>query len=55
MAQSSHTQPLALREKGERPWMTMLLVLFYLALLAALVFLPGTSLLDRLRWLGPVT
>ena len=51
MAQSSRTQPLALREKGERPWMTLLFALFYLALLAALVFLPGGSLLDRLRWL----
>ena len=33
------------------PWMTGILVLFYLALLAALVLLPGSSLLDRLRWL----
>src|SRR5436853_7260076 len=33
------------------PWLAALLVLFYLALLAALVLLPGSSLLDRLRWL----
>src|SRR5436853_6512526 len=33
------------------PWLAALLVLFYLALLTALVLLPGTSLLDRLRWL----
>lgn len=47
----SHTHPLALEEKRERPWVTALLALFYLGLLAALVFLPGASLLDRLRWL----
>src|SRR5436853_7813546 len=33
------------------PWLAALLVLFYLALLTALVLLPGASLLDRLRWL----
>src|SRR5207244_1913238 len=33
------------------PWMAATLVLFYLALLTILVFLPGSSLLDRLRWL----
>ena len=37
--------------KTPRPWKTGLLALFYLGLLAALVFLPGASLLDRLRWL----
>ena len=51
MAQSSRTQPLALEEKRERTWLTILLVLFYLGLLATLVFLPGASLLERLRWL----
>jgi len=35
----------------EHPWKVGLLALFYLGLLAVLVFLPGTSLLDRLRWL----
>ena len=33
------------------PWMAAILVLFYLALLTVLAFLPGSSLLDRLRWL----
>ena len=51
MAQPSHTQPLALKEKRERPWMTILFAAFYLGLLATLVFLPGAALLDRLRWL----
>ena len=37
--------------KTPRPWKTGLLALLYLGLLAALVFLPGTSVLDRLRWL----
>ena len=37
--------------KTTRPWKTGLLALFYLGLLAALAFLPGASLLDRLRWL----
>jgi uncharacterized membrane protein len=32
-------------------WMATILTLFYLGLLAALVFLPGGTLLDRLRWL----
>lgn len=32
-------------------WMIVLVGLFYLVLLAALLFLPGGSLLDRLRWL----
>jgi uncharacterized membrane protein len=32
-------------------WVAALSVLFYLALLSALVLLPGSSLLDRLRWL----
>jgi uncharacterized membrane protein len=35
----------------ERPWMMGVLALFYLGLLAALVLVPGVSLLDRLRWL----
>jgi uncharacterized membrane protein len=33
------------------PWMAGTLVVFYLGLLAVLVLLPGSSLLDRLRWL----
>src|SRR5437660_5746226 len=32
-------------------WLVATMALLYLGLLAALVFLPGTSLLDRLRWL----
>jgi uncharacterized membrane protein len=32
-------------------WLAGTLALLYLGLLAALVFLPGASLLDRLRWL----
>jgi uncharacterized membrane protein len=32
-------------------WIIVLVGLFYLALLAMLLFLPGGSLLDRLRWL----
>ncbi len=40
-----------MREKGERHWLNILLVLFYLALLAALVFWPGATLIERLRWL----
>lgn len=32
-------------------WMASLLTLLYLATLTSLVFLPGASLLDRLRWL----
>jgi uncharacterized membrane protein len=51
MAQSSHTQPLTVKGKSEHPWMIILFALFYLGLLATLVFLPGASLLDRLRWL----
>jgi uncharacterized membrane protein len=56
MAQSSHSQPLVEqayggREKRERPWVNLLLALFYLALLAALVFWPGASLIERLHWL----
>lgn len=52
MAQPSHSQPLTERvygerEKRERPWVTMLPALFYLALLAALVFWPGATLIDR--------
>lgn len=33
------------------PWMTGVLALCYLGLLAVLVLLPGASVLDRLRWL----
>jgi uncharacterized membrane protein len=33
------------------PWMTGFLAAFYLGLLALVIFLPGASLLDRLRWL----
>ncbi len=33
------------------PWMAPMLAILYLGLLAALVLLPGASLLDRLRWL----
>jgi uncharacterized membrane protein len=45
-------KPIAMaKASGISPWMAALLVLFYLALLAALVLLPGSSLLDRLRWL----
>jgi uncharacterized membrane protein len=56
MAQSSHSEPLPKlaygnREKRERPWLNILLALFYLGLLAALVFLPGATLIERLRWL----
>ncbi len=56
MAQSSHSQPLIERadggrEKRERPWVNLLLALFYLALLAALVFWPGATLIERLHWL----
>lgn len=32
------------------PWLTGLLALLYLALLAALVWWPGATLLERLRW-----
>src|SRR5579863_2591880 len=35
----------------ERPWMKGILACCYLGLLAALVLVPGVSLLDRLRWL----
>src|SRR5947209_2021431 len=34
-----------------RHWVTVLIALCYLSWFAALVFLPGASLLDRLRWL----
>jgi uncharacterized membrane protein len=34
-----------------RRWVTALIALCYLSWFAALVFLPGASLLDRLRWL----
>lgn len=56
MAQSPPAQPLSEqtyggREKRERPWLNVLLALFYLALLAALVFWPGATLIERLRWL----
>jgi uncharacterized membrane protein len=34
-----------------RPWITLLLGLLFVGLLAALAFLPSTSLLDLLRWL----
>jgi uncharacterized membrane protein len=45
-------KPIAMAKASSiSPWMAALLVLFYLALLAALVLLPGSSLLDRLRWL----
>ncbi len=37
--------------KATQPWKIGLLALFYLGLLAALVFLPGAPVLDRLRWL----
>src|SRR5947199_3483067 len=33
------------------PWLNIALSVFYLGLSAVLVFLPGGSLLDRLRWL----
>src|SRR5690349_22959280 len=33
------------------PWLTALLAAFYLGLLALVIFLPGATLLDRLRWL----
>ena len=33
------------------PWVTGLFAAFYLGLLALLIFPPGASLLDRLRWL----
>jgi uncharacterized membrane protein len=33
------------------PWLTGFLAVFYLGLLALVIFLPGASLLDRLRWL----
>ena len=56
MAQSPPAQPLPEqtyegREKRERPWLNVLLALFYLALLAALVFWPEATLIERLRWL----
>jgi uncharacterized membrane protein len=55
MAQSSQSKFSGLvygdGEKRERPWLNLLLVLFYLGLLAALVFLPGATLIERLRWL----
>src|SRR5579875_245164 len=56
MAQSSHSKPLSGLaygdgEKRGRPWLNLVLVLFYLGLLAALVFWPGSTLIERLRWL----
>ena len=46
------TQRLPLSTKKSMPtWMVGILTLLYLCLLAALVFLPGGSLLERLRWL----
>src|SRR5712692_7851294 len=38
-------------QEKKRPWLIIVLGILYLGLLAALVFLPGGSLLDRLRWL----
>ncbi len=46
MAQKSQLQPI-----DERPWMVSIQALFYLGLFAALMFYPGTSLLERLHWL----
>lgn len=39
------------RTDGRWSWIIVVVGLFYLALLAMLFFLPGGSLLDRLRWL----
>jgi uncharacterized membrane protein len=44
-------KPIEEQIHSEHPWMNGLLALFYLGLLAALVLLPGASLIDRLRWL----
>jgi uncharacterized membrane protein len=38
-------------QKKKRPWLTIVLGVTYPGLLMALVFLPGGTLLDRLRWL----
>ena len=44
------TDTVDVQEKN-RPWLSIVLGIFYLGLLMALVFLPGATLLDRLRWL----
>src|SRR3989442_3292909 len=46
MVQKPEVQPLYWS-----PWLVGALVLSYLGLLAVLVLVPGSSLLDRLRWL----
>jgi uncharacterized membrane protein len=38
-------------QKKKRPWLTTVLGVTSLGLLTALVFLPGATLIDRLRWL----
>jgi len=38
-------------QEKKRPWLIIVLGIFYLGLLTALIFLPGGTLLDRLRWL----
>jgi len=38
-------------QEKKRPWLIIVLGILYLGLLMALVFLPGGTLLDRLRWL----
>ena len=39
------------RDSSQSPWIPAIWASLYLGLLAVLVFLPGASLLDRLRWL----
>jgi len=38
-------------QEKKRPWLIIVLGVTYMGLLTALVFLPGGTLLDRLRWL----
>ncbi|HEU5228883.1 MAG TPA: DUF2085 domain-containing protein [Ktedonobacteraceae bacterium] len=46
-----HQQTSATKGHPMPLWLVATMALLYLSLLAALVFLPGASLLDRLRWL----
>src|SRR5437588_11925184 len=43
--------PIPHKPQRSSRWVTVLIGLCYLSWFAALVFLPGASLLDRLRWL----
>ncbi len=45
------TASLTRTPQSNSPWLTILIGLCYLGWFATLVFLPGASLLDRLRWL----